>query len=161
MCVIHLCVCGAWVLRTSTCIAASGQGVCGGSRACLCVFVSRTLNIHWPSPTMKPVRSDRHGWTNWLWKLERATRTHTIEKQVEFQHKRLPKFNLIFNDSNKMYLLPKHQNKAKFRNLDDSAVISSDFPGFRTFATSMTSTASTASVASMTSTASFHQKNYW
>jgi hypothetical protein len=76
------------------------------------------------------------------------------------QHKRLPKFNLIFNDSNKKYLFPKHQNKAKSRNLDDSAVISSDFPGFRTFATSMTSTASTASVASMTLTASFHQKNY-
>ena len=44
-------------------------------------------------------------------------------------------------------------------NLDDSAVISSDFPGLRTSAVSMTSTASTASTASMTSTASFHQKN--
>jgi hypothetical protein len=50
--------------------------------------------------------------------------------------------------------------KAEFRNLDDSAVISSDFPGLRTFAASMTSTASTTSVASMTSTASFHQKKY-
>ena len=52
----------------------------------------------------------------------------------------------------------KHQNKAEFRNLVDSAVISSNFPGLRTFAASMTSTASTTSVASMTSTASFHQK---
>jgi hypothetical protein len=76
------------------------------------------------------------------------------------QHKRLPIFNLIFHDSNKKYFFPKDQNKAKSRNLDDSAVISSDFPGLRTFATSMTSTASTASVASMTSTASFHQNNY-
>jgi hypothetical protein len=73
----------------------------------------------------------------------------------------VPKFNLIFHDSNKTYLFSKHQNKAEFKNLDDSAVISSDFPGLRTFAASMTSTASTTSVASMNSTASFHQKqNY-
>ena len=74
---------------------------------------------------------------------------------------KVPKFNLIFHDSNKKYLFSKHQNKAEFRNLDDFAVISGDFPGLRTFAASMTSTASTTSVASMTSTASFHQKNYW
>jgi hypothetical protein len=66
---------------------------------------------------------------------------------------------MIFHDSTKKYLISKHQNKAEFRNLDDSAVISSDFPGLRTFAASMASTASTTSVASMTSTASFHQKN--
>ena len=40
-----------------------------------------------------------------------------------------------------------------------TTVISSDFPGLRTFAASTISTASTTSVASMTSTASFHQKN--
>ena len=56
-------------------------------------------------------------------------------------------------------LLLKHQNKAEIRNLVDSAVISSNFPGLRTFVASMTSTASTTSVASMTSTASFHEKN--
>jgi hypothetical protein len=55
----------------------------------------------------------------------------------------------------------KTSNKSEFRNLVDSVVISSNFPGLRTFAASMTSTASTTSVASMTSTASFHQKNYW
>ena len=70
----------------------------------------------------------------------------------------MPKFNLIFHDSNKKYLFSKHQNKAEFRNLDDSAVISSDFPGLRTFAALMSSTASTTSVTSMTSTASFYQK---
>jgi hypothetical protein len=70
------------------------------------------------------------------------------------------KSNLIFHDSNKKYLFLKHQNKAEFRNLDDSAVISSNFPGLRIFSASMTSTASTASVASMTSTASFHQRKY-
>jgi hypothetical protein len=48
-----------------------------------------------------------------------------------------------------------YQNKAEFRDLNDSAVISSDFSGLRTFAASMGSTASTTSVASMTLTASF------
>ena len=55
---------------------------------------------------------------------------------------------------------PKHQNKAEFKNLDDSEVLSSDFPDLRTSAASMTSTASTTSMASMTFTASFHQKHY-
>jgi hypothetical protein len=32
-----------------------------------------------------------------------------------------------------MILISKYQNKAEFRNLDDSAVISSDFPDLRTF----------------------------
>ena len=54
--------------------------------------------------------------------------------------------------------LSKHQNKPRF-NLDDSGLLSSDFPGLRIFVVSMTSTASTASVASMTSTASFHIAN--
>ena len=54
----------------------------------------------------------------------------------------------------------KHQNKAKFNNLDDSGVLSSDFPGLGISVASMTLTASTASVASMTSTASFPQKTY-
>jgi len=53
--------------------------------------------------------------------------------------------------------LSKHQNKAKFNNLDDSGVLSSDFSGLRISVASMTSTASTAS---MTSTASFHKRNY-
>ena len=49
----------------------------------------------------------------------------------------------------------------KFKNLDDSLDLSSDFPGLRTSAVSMTSTASMTSVASMTSTASIHQNIYW
>jgi hypothetical protein len=59
----------------------------------------------------------------------------------------------------KINIFSKHQNKAKFKNLDDFEVPSCDFPGLRTSAASMTSTASTTSMASMTSTASFHQKN--
>jgi len=53
-------------------------------------------------------------------------------------------------------IFSKHQNKAEFKNLDDSEVPSCDFPGLRTSVASMTSTAS---MSSMTSTASFHQKN--
>ena len=56
------------------------------------------------------------------------------------------------------FFLSKHHNKAEFKNLDDSEVLSSDFPDLRTSAASVTSTASTASVVSMTFTASFHQK---
>jgi hypothetical protein len=52
-------------------------------------------------------------------------------------------------------IFSKHQNKAKFKNLDDSEVPSSDFPGLRTSAASMTSTTTKAS---MTTKASFHQK---
>ena len=48
----------------------------------------------------------------------------------------------------------KHQNKTEFKNLDDSELLSSDFPFLKTTA------ASTTSVASMTSTASFHKKKY-
>ena len=73
---------------------------------------------------------------------------------------KLLKLNLKFHDSIKKLSFSKHQCKAEFKNLDDSEVLSSDFPGLKTSATSMTSTASTTSVASMTSTASFHQKIY-
>ena len=38
--------------------------------------------------------------------------------------------------------LSKHQNKAKFKNLDDSRVPSSNFPGLRISAASITSAAS-------------------
>ena len=70
------------------------------------------------------------------------------------------KFNMIFRDSTQNFFFSKHPNKAEFNDMDDSEVLSSDFPGLRTSAASMTSTASTTSMASMTSTASFHQKNY-
>ena len=59
------------------------------------------------------------------------------------------KFNLRFHDSTSPKYFSKHQNKAEFKNLDDSEVPSCDFPGLRT------------STASMISTAWFHQKNYW
>ena len=66
---------------------------------------------------------------------------------------------MIFRDSTQKVFFSKHPNKAEFNDMNDSEVLSSDFPGFRICVASMTSTASTASVASMTSTASFHQKN--
>ena len=68
------------------------------------------------------------------------------------------KFNLIYHDSTPKNIFSKHQNKAEFKNLDDSEVPICDFPGLRTSVATMTSTASTTSMASMTSTASFHQK---
>ena len=71
---------------------------------------------------------------------------------------RVLKFNIIFHDSTKTFCFSKHQSKAKFKNLDDTKVLSCDFPGLKAAATSMTSTASTTSVASMTSTASFCHK---
>ena len=70
------------------------------------------------------------------------------------------KFNLIFHDSNQKNFFSKHKNEAEFKCLDDSEVLSSDFPGIKTSLASVTSMASTASMASMTSTASFHQKIY-
>ena len=73
---------------------------------------------------------------------------------------KLPKFNIIFHDSTPKSFFSKHKNTAEFKYLDDSEVLSSDFPGLNSSAASMTSVASTASMASMTSTASFHQKIY-
>ena len=70
------------------------------------------------------------------------------------------KFNVIFRDSAQNLFFSKHPNKAEFNDMDDSEVLSGDFPGLRTSMASMTSTASTTSMASMTSTASFHQKIY-
>jgi hypothetical protein len=67
---------------------------------------------------------------------------------------------MIFHDSTKIIFVSKHQNKAEFKNLVNSEVLSSDFSGHKTSAASVTSTASTTSVASMTSTASFHQNIY-
>ena len=58
-------------------------------------------------------------------------------------------------------IFSKHQIKTEFKNLDESEILSSDFPELRTSVASMTSTASTTSMASMTFTASFHQKHYW
>ena len=73
---------------------------------------------------------------------------------------RVLKFNMIFPYSTPIFFSSKHQSKAEFKNLDDTEVLSSDFPGVITSATSMTSMTSTTSVASMSSTASFYQKIY-
>ena len=52
-------------------------------------------------------------------------------------------------------IFSKHQNKAEFKNLDDSEVLSIDFSGVRTSAASLISLASTASKTL------FHQKTSW
>ena len=55
----------------------------------------------------------------------------------------------------------KHQNKAEFKNLDDSEVLSNDFSGLRLSAASLTSPASATSMASTASKALFHQRTSW
>ena len=57
------------------------------------------------------------------------------------------KLNMKFHDSIKKLSFSKHQCKAELKNLDDSEVLNSDFPGLKTSAASMTLTASTTSVA--------------
>ena len=42
---------------------------------------------------------------------------------------KLLNFNMIFHDSTPKKCFSKHQNKVEFKNLDDSEVLSSDFPG--------------------------------
>ena len=80
--------------------------------------------------------------------------------QSEPPTKKVVNFNMIFHESNKSIYFSKHQNKAEYKNLDDSKVLCSDFSDLKTSAASMTSTASTTSMASMTFTASFCQKHY-
>ena len=74
---------------------------------------------------------------------------------------KVQKFNMIFHDCTKNIFVSKHKNKAEFKCLDDSEVLSSAFPGLKTSVASVTSAASTASMASMTSTASFQQRTSW
>ena len=73
---------------------------------------------------------------------------------------KLLNFNMIFHDSTPKKCFSKHQNKVEFKNLDDSEVLSSDFPGPRTPAASLTSSASATSLASTASKALFHQTNF-
>ena len=70
-------------------------------------------------------------------------------------------FNMIFHDSTKKIVFQNIKNKVVFKNLDDSGVLSSDFPGPRTSAASLTSSASATSLASTASKALFHQKTSW
>ena len=62
-------------------------------------------------------------------------------------------FNMIFQGTTQKIFFSKNENKAKFKCLDDSEVLTSDFSGLKTSAASITSVTSTASMASMTSTA--------
>ena len=65
---------------------------------------------------------------------------------------------MVFHGSTSNFMFSKHQNKVENQNLDDSEVLISDFPGFRSSAASMTSSASATSMASTASEALFHQK---
>ena len=74
---------------------------------------------------------------------------------------KLLNFNMIFHDSIKRKSFSKHQNKVEFKNLGDSEVFSSDFPGPTTSVASLTSSTSATSLASTASKAPFHQKTFW
>ena len=73
---------------------------------------------------------------------------------------KLLNFNMIFHDSIKRKSFSKHQNKVEFKNLGDSEVLSSDFPGPTTSVASLTSSTSATSLASTASKAPFHQKTF-
>ena len=98
-----------------------------------------------------------------IWVLSTSFQKSDIGWPQQPPTEKVLKFNVIFHDSINKLSFSKHQFKAEFKNLDDSEVLNSDFPGLKTSAASMTSTALTTSVASMTSTASFHQNiySYW
>ena len=44
---------------------------------------------------------------------------------------RVLKFDMNFHNSTKTFSFSKHQSKAKFKNLNDTEVLSSDFPDLR------------------------------
>ena len=95
-----------------------------------------------------------------IWVLSTSFQKSNIGWPLQPLTERVLKFYMNFHDSTKTIFFSKHQNKVKFKNLDDTEVLNRDFPDLRTSEASMTSTASTASVASMTSTASFQKGNY-
>ena len=57
--------------------------------------------------------------------------THFQKSNIDWPQQppteRVLKFNIIFHDSTKIFCFSKHQSKAKFKNLDDTEVLSSDF----------------------------------
>ena len=63
---------------------------------------------------------------------------------------------MIFHDPTKKLIFSKHQNKAEFKNLDDTEVLSGDFLGLKTSAASLASPASATSMASTASKALFY-----
>ena len=67
---------------------------------------------------------------------------------------------MIFHDSTKKKVFQNIQNKVVFKNLDDSGVISSDFPGPRTSAASLTSSAYATSLASYSLKSPISPKNF-
>ena len=65
-------------------------------------------------------------------------------------------FNRIIHDSKfSQNCVSKYQNKAEYKDLDDSEVLSSNFPDHRTLPANVTSTVSTTFEASVTFTAAF------
>ena len=74
------------------------------------------------------------------------------------QTEKVLKFKMVFCGSTPNSIFSKHQNKAEIHILDDSEVLTNDFPDIITSAASMTSLASAASMASTTSEAKIRKK---
>ena len=87
-----------------------------------------------------------------IWVLSSSFQKNSIGWPHQPPTEKVLKFNGIFRDSTQNFFFSKHPNIAEFNDMDDSEVLSGDFPGLRT------SAASTASGASITSTASFQQR---
>jgi hypothetical protein len=66
-------------------------------------------------------------------------------------------FSKTFSEKVLKYNMINIKNKAEFKNLDNSEVLSRDFSGLRTPAASVTSSTSSTSMASLASKALFHQ----
>ena len=96
-----------------------------------------------------------------IWVSSTSFQKSDIGLPQQPQTEKVLKFHMIFHDFTQKNFFSNNKNKGEFKCLDDSEVLSSDFPGLRTSTVSMTSTASMTSVASMTSTASIHQKICW
>ena len=76
-----------------------------------------------------------------IWVLSTSFEKSNIGWTQQPLTERMLKFDMNFYDSTKTFLFSKHQSKAEFKNLDDTEVLSSDFPDLRTSEASMTSTA--------------------
>ena len=74
--------------------------------------------------------------------LKLASKISNIGWPLQPLTENMLKLKMVFHDSTPNFIFSKHQNKAENQNMDDSEVLISNFPGFRTSAASMTSTAS-------------------
>ena len=69
-----------------------------------------------------------------IWVLSCSSKKSNIGWPQQLPTERVLKSNIIFHDSTKAFCFSKHQSKAKFKNLDETEVLSSEFPSLTTSA---------------------------